>query len=300
MGNALCCCPDQDPSSASNDGPLKFLDSAGGKSNTGGSSSAPSAAATPDWPAPDSAAQPIGSAPQPQGSVPNNTAATTTTLGERLMLYPRYSEARAVALFEKYRDPDDDAVLAEGIVRLCRDLGVRPEEFRVLLLAWKFGARQMCRFSREEFLSGCRALRADSTLALRARFPDMREEARDPARFRDLYRFTFKFGLESGQRVLPTEMAAQLWRLVFSEAPPAVLERWLAFLEVHPEVRGITGDTWNMFLHFADTAGRDLSTYDDAEAWPSLFDDFVEFENDQTNQNVPNQLKGSPDEVKAD
>lgn len=299
MGNALCCCPDQDPISASADRPLKFLDSTGGgKSNTGGSSSAPSAAATPDWPASDAAPD---SAPQTQGPTPNNPAsAPATTLGERLMLYPRYSETRAAALFEKYRDADDDAVLAEGIVRLCRDLGVRPEEFRVLLLAWKFGARQMCRFSREEFLSGCRALRADSALALRARFPDMREEARDPARFRDLYRFTFKFGLEAGQRVLPTEMAAQLWRLVFSESPPAVLERWLAFLEGHPEVRGITGDTWNMFLHFADTAGRDLSTYDDAEAWPSLFDDFVEFENDQTNQNVPLQLKASPDEVKAD
>ncbi|KAG0412631.1 hypothetical protein HPB47_010223 [Ixodes persulcatus] len=294
MGNVLCCCPDPDPGPASADRPLKFLDSAGGKSNTGGGSSAPSAAATPDWPAPDSV-------PQPPDSAPNSQGAVTTTLGERLMLYPRYSEARAAALFEKYRDAEDDAVLAEGIVRMCRDLGVRPEEFRVLLLAWKFGARQMCRFSREEFLSGCRALRADSTLALRARFPDMREEARDPARFRDLYRFTFKFGLEAGQRVLPTEMAAQLWRLVFSEAPPAVLERWLAFLEAHPEVRGITGDTWNMFLHFADTAGRDLSTYDDAEAWPSLFDDFVEFENDQTNQNVPpHPLKGPPDEVKAD
>ncbi|EEC07721.1 hypothetical protein IscW_ISCW018970 [Ixodes scapularis] len=151
MGNALCCCPDPDPGPASADRPLKFLDSAGGKSNTGGGSSAPSAAATPDWPAPDSA-------PQPPDSAPNSQGAVTTTL-----------------------------------------------------------------------------------------------------------------------------------------------ERWLAFLEAHPEVRGITGDTWNMFLHFADTAGRDLSTYDDAEAWPSLFDDFVEFENDQTNQNVPpHPLKGPPDEVKAD
>ena len=28
-----------------------------------------------------------------------------------------------------------------------------------------------------------------------------------------------------------------------------------------------------------------ISNYDDTEAWPSLFDDFVEFENDQLNQN---------------
>lgn len=241
-------------------------------------------------------------------------AAPRTSIGERFMFYPRlqrdagrrgtfeprHSEARAAALFEKYRDPEEDAVLAEGIVRLCDDLGVRPEEFRVLLLAWKFGAQQMCRFTRDEFLGGCRALRADSVSAIQVRFPELLAEAREPARFRDLYRFTFRFGLESGQRTLPTDMAAQLWRLVFSQEPPAVLERWLAFLESHPEVRGITSDTWNMFLHFAETAGRDLSTYDDSEAWPSLFDDFVEYENDQTNQNVLHQVNKGGSDVKAE
>ena len=40
-----------------------------------------------------------------------------------------------------------------------------------------------------------------------------------------------------------------------------------------------------MFLNFVQTVGSDLSQYDDTEAWPSLFDDFVEFENDQLNQN---------------
>ena len=67
-------------------------------------------------------------------------------------------------------------------------------------------------------------------------------------------------------------------------------------------MRGIPRDTWNMFLNFVNTVGSDLTQYDDAEAWPSLFDgllkiwmkdqiknytfiDFVEFENDQLNQN---------------
>ena len=40
-----------------------------------------------------------------------------------------------------------------------------------------------------------------------------------------------------------------------------------------------------MFLNFVITVGNDLTQYDDTEAWPSLFDDFVEFENDQLNQN---------------
>ena len=51
------------------------------------------------------------------------------------------------------------------------------------------------------------------------------------------------------------------------------------------QVRGIPRDTWNMFLNFVTSVGTDLSLYDDTEAWPSLLDDFVEFENDQLNQN---------------
>ena len=44
-------------------------------------------------------------------------------------------------------------------------------------------------------------------------------------------------------------------------------------------------DTWDLFLPFALSVDSDLSGYDENEAWPSLFDDFVEHENDQANQN---------------
>lgn len=51
---------------------------------------------------------------------------------------------------------------AEGIQRLCKDLDVRPEDFKMLLLAWKFGAEQMCRFSRQEFFQGMKELGTDT------------------------------------------------------------------------------------------------------------------------------------------
>ena len=51
-------------------------------------------------------------------------------------------------LFESYRDPSIDAVLAEGVERFCLDLDVDPTEFIVLALAWKFKAGTMCKFTR--------------------------------------------------------------------------------------------------------------------------------------------------------
>ena len=198
------------------------------------------------------------------------------------------SEAKLQLLFEQYKDPDDEAILADGVERFCDDLEVQPEEFRVLVLAWKFDAETMCRFTRLEFMNGCRKLKVDSIKGIQSKFADMLAEVENKQTFRDLYRWTYKFGLDTdvGQRTLPVDMALSLWRLVFSQNEPPILCRWLDFLEKHPTIRGIPKDTWDMFLNFAESIGDDLSSYDESEAWPSLFDDFVEYENDRQNQNV--------------
>uniref|UniRef100_T1JNZ5 Defective in cullin neddylation protein n=1 Tax=Strigamia maritima TaxID=126957 RepID=T1JNZ5_STRMM len=243
------------------------------------------------------------------GDNSNNGNRTSHQNSEKRMFYPRIppilsgsgdskrssqsrnesvSEPKIISLFEQYKDGQEDAILSEGIERFCRDLEVKPEEYKVLLLAWKFSAETMCKFTKQEFVTGCKTLKVDSIKGIQNRFPDLVQEAQNPENFKDFYRFTFRFGLDSenGQRILPSEMAICLWKLVFSHREPVILSRWLAFLEKHQNVRGIPRDTWNMFLNFCDAVKDDLSMYDDTEAWPSLFDDFVEYENDQTNQNV--------------
>ena len=180
--------------------------------------------------------------------------------------------------FNKYKDKDEDAILAEGMERFCIDLSVDPTEFIVLVLAWKFEASQMCRFTREEFINGCRKMKAHDSQSLKNRFPELLADARGK-NFKDLYQFTFSFGLDhsAGQRSLPNNMAIPLWELVFTQEKPAILDRWFEFLQIG-DVRGISRDTWNMFLPFCETISSDLNNYDETEAWPSLFDDFVEWE----------------------
>ncbi|KAG9342860.1 hypothetical protein JZ751_015067 [Albula glossodonta] len=187
-----------------------------------------------------------------------------------------YSVPRIEELFCCYKDELDDAILEEGMERLCCDLCVDPAEFRVLVLAWKFQAATM-----REFVEGCKALRADSLEGIYARFPCMLLEVRAEDNFKDLYRFTFQFGLDSeeGQRSLHRDIAIALWRLVFTQDAPAILDCWLDFLTENPSgVKGISRDTWNMFLNFTQVIGPDLSNYSEDEAWPSLFDTFVEWE----------------------
>ena len=56
----------------------------------------------------------------------------------------------------------------------------------------------MCRFTRAEFLQGCRALKADNTRSVQQRLPEAAAEVlARPDLFKDLYRYTFRFGLSS-------------------------------------------------------------------------------------------------------
>ena len=59
-------------------------------------------------------------------------------------------------------------------------------------------AEQMCRFTRAEFLQGCRALKADNIKSVQQRLPEAAAEALARSDlFKDLYRYTFRFGLAS-------------------------------------------------------------------------------------------------------
>lgn len=189
------------------------------------------------------------------------------------------------ALFEEYKDSEEDAILSEGVERLCNDLGYKPDEFAILVLAGQLEASQMCRFTKSEFIQGLQAMNADTVETIRMRLEQTVEKLKtDADQFKKLYKFTFLFGLEPGNRIVSLEMAIILWRLVFTVHTPVILDSWLRFLKMNPNIRGVPKDTWNMFLNFAETC--DITSYDDNEAWPSLFDDFVEYERDLANQNV--------------
>lgn len=58
------------------------------------------------------------------------------------------SMRRINELFCCYKDEHEDAILEEGMESFCNDLCVDPAEFRVLVLAWKFQAATMCKFTR--------------------------------------------------------------------------------------------------------------------------------------------------------
>ena len=51
----------------------------------------------------------------------------------------------------------------------------------------------MCKFTRHEFLQGCKALKADSCKGIQSKLPEVAAQVvADNDMFKDLYRFTYK------------------------------------------------------------------------------------------------------------
>lgn len=190
------------------------------------------------------------------------------------------SPDRRLQLFKHYAINNEESMSIDGIVCFCNDLSLEPDCYEVLLFCFLCRAKQMYILTKEEFLLGLKTLgnEVDNLTDLRTSlfnyniFPFEQE----------FYIWTYHFGLIDGQRCIATSNAISLWRLFYSkhvEKPP-VLDRWLNYLEedLHNDVpKTITCDTWTIFPQFAKFIHLNgYAAYDDNEAWPCLFDGFVE------------------------
>jgi hypothetical protein len=186
---------------------------------------------------------------------------------------------RREQLFEHYSDKTSLMSL-HGILRLCTDLSIEPDSYEVLLFCFLCRAKQMYSLTKEEFLRGLVTLGnhietlSDIRTAL-FNYDILPYE-------NEYYMWTYHYGLIDGQRCITTQNAISLWRLFYSKGvlKPEILDQWLNYLEndVNNEIpKTITCDTWKIFPQFAKFIQiNGYEAYDDNEAWPCLFDGFVE------------------------
>jgi DCN1-like protein 1/2 len=189
----------------------------------------------------------------------------------------RSREARevATALFEKFKDPDQDKIGPESLERFMEAIELDPLDIKALIFAWKLNARTPCEFSRTEFVDGLIGLGVDSISKLKRKVPGLNDLIADPEAFRSFYVYSFDYNKPAGQRSMPVEYARQLWALLLSDRF-AHMDLWLDFLE--GRTQAITRDTYVLFLDFATTIVPDMSNFDEiGGAWPVLLDEFVEF-----------------------
>ncbi|KIY48533.1 DUF298-domain-containing protein [Fistulina hepatica ATCC 64428] len=216
---------------------------------------------------------------------------------------PAPSTSKLNNLYDKYKGTPGDHIGAQGTIDLCVDLGVDPEDVVMLAVAYELKSPRLGEWHRQGWIDGWKALGCDALPAMREAVESLRSKlSSNLDYFRKVYMHTFQFARADGQRSLPIDMAAAFWGLlipcgveggalehvnprdddddeVMSSGDgwaPQYLQWWLDFHE-KKGTKGISKDTWSMFLEFILTIDLNFETYDQEAAWPSAIDDFVEY-----------------------
>ncbi|KAF8636100.1 hypothetical protein AX17_003805 [Amanita inopinata Kibby_2008] len=216
---------------------------------------------------------------------------------------PPPSTSKLSALFEKYKDPDGDEIGVDGTIKLCEDLKVDPEDVVLLAVAYELRSPKIGVWTKQGWIHGWKNIGCDTIEGMQQSLTTLRDGlASDPAYFQKVYIHTFDFAKEEGQRSLALESAQAFWNLLLSHGlkggalvtvPPKhdsgdvemigrggwkeeYTQWWFEFLNERGG-KGVSKDTWAMFLEFVRTIDVKFSNYDAEAAWPSTIDDFVEY-----------------------
>ncbi|KAI0000769.1 Cullin binding-domain-containing protein [Russula compacta] len=226
---------------------------------------------------------------------------------------PAPSSNELEKLFNKYKggptlhilDRAEDDITVDGTLNLCGDLGVDPEDVVLLAVACELQSPSVGRWKKAGWVQGWRALGAESFEGMKATIPRLRKRlGADADYFRRVYVYTFEFARSDGQRSLGIDVALAFWGLLlphglkggalrpqldYGDDPMKASDGgggggwteehsqlWYKFLN-EKTVKGISKDTWAMFLVFLRTIDAKFEMYDMEAAWPSTIDDFVEW-----------------------
>ncbi|KAF8970704.1 defective in Cullin neddylation protein 1 [Flammula alnicola] len=199
-------------------------------------------------------------------------------------------------------DPDEDDITVDGTIKFCEDLEVDPEDVVLLAVAYELKSPRMGRWTKQGWIDGWKAIGTDSISGMKSALTRLRNRlASDPSYFQKVYNHTFDFARIEGQRSLGLETAQALWGLLLPHgfqggALSHITTRdgdddvkmdeegwkeeynqwWFDFLTQKGH-KGVSKDTWVMFLDFIRSIDSNFSNYDMEAAWPSTIDDFVEY-----------------------
>ncbi|EIN05181.1 defective in Cullin neddylation protein 1 [Punctularia strigosozonata HHB-11173 SS5] len=213
------------------------------------------------------------------------------------------STSKLGVLFDQYKEEDGDDIGIDGTIRFCQDLGVDPEDVVLLAIAYELKSPRMGTWEKKGWIDGWKAIGTDNIAGMKTSLLRLRDKlGSDPAYFAKVYGHTFDFARAEGQRSLAIETAIAFWQLLLPTGlqggalahirsrdsdndqdmdgeegwKPEYNDWWFEFLTQRGG-KGVSKDTWTMFLEFVRTIDSKFEKYDMEAAWPSTIDDFVEF-----------------------
>ncbi|KAH8988344.1 Cullin binding-domain-containing protein [Lactarius akahatsu] len=204
---------------------------------------------------------------------------------------PTPSSSQLEKIFNQYKDADEDDIAVDGTLSLCKDLGVDPEDVVLLAVACELQSPSVGRWRKTGWVQGWRGLGVESFEGMKGTIPRLRKRlGSDPVYFRRVYLYTFEFARAEGQRSLGLELALAFWGLAVRSARKTPggddlmkadggwteehTQLWYDFLG-EKNIKGISKDTWAMFLVFVRSIDAKFETYDIEGTFPPFRTDCV-------------------------
>jgi len=135
------------------------------------------------------------------------------------------------------------------------------------------GCTDLGYIAKDEFIDGMLKMKVDTIEKLKEYIPIFKQDLEDHKD--EVWNWAFSASQE-GRKALELEAVYVMIALFFPEDKPHVKE-FVEFLKEQENTKMISKDQWTSLYQFVNTVNNDLSNYDTDDAWPCLFDEYVEW-----------------------
>eukprot|EP00003_Mantamonas_plastica_P027311 TRINITY_DN582_c3_g1_i2.p2 TRINITY_DN582_c3_g1~~TRINITY_DN582_c3_g1_i2.p2 ORF type:complete len:180 (+),score=47.63 TRINITY_DN582_c3_g1_i2:359-898(+) len=146
------------------------------------------------------------------------------------------------------------------------------------VFSFKCNCKNMGKVTEEEFTEGLSAFGASTISQLKTKLSMAEDNVmEDDHEFYEFWKFCFIF-LKDGEagRKVPFTKCGVVMGLVTDKLPRAA--DFIQFMN-DKEITHMNKDQWNSFVEFNQTV-VDFDSYDETAAWPTLYDEFVDWVKD--------------------
>ncbi|PIA18944.1 defective in cullin neddylation 1 [Coemansia reversa NRRL 1564] len=184
------------------------------------------------------------------------------------------------------RDDGKNMIAPEGFEKLCEKLGYNMEDIKPMILLWKLNGVELGTIEYTGWDTGLREMKAKNEDELQKAINDtLKGFDKDPAQFKAFYRRLFDYLLVEKQKFVSSEYATAMLSLVTDKG--WVFAKFVEFLEANKDdVKVINRDQWQSLLEMSRVIKPDLSNYSKDDAWPGLFDRFVDWFEQSSNNSA--------------
>eukprot|EP01100_Stratorugosa_tubuloviscum_P001996 TRINITY_DN1459_c0_g3_i1.p1 TRINITY_DN1459_c0_g3~~TRINITY_DN1459_c0_g3_i1.p1 ORF type:complete len:271 (+),score=104.43 TRINITY_DN1459_c0_g3_i1:30-842(+) len=216
----------------------------------------------------------------------NNSKTRSATVSS----LPTFNPSKIDQLFASYEDNEEKGAIGpDGIMKLCSDLNIDPENIAILIFAWHLQAQRMGYFSKTEFTNGLLKIQVDSIASLKEKMKTFENDISDANKFKEFYKFAFIFSKPPESKVLELQTSIGLLQLLLNKSKYNHVQNFVDFLLQQTTYKALNLDQWLNFLEFSSTVNKDLSNYDEDGAWSVILDEYVQW----FKQNVNEQNAGA-------